>query len=167
MHLIDKSKEEGFSLVEVVIVVAIIGLLAATTIVLFKPQEIFANGRNAKRISDVGSLNTAIGQWLSREGAQEVNPYDVLGLLGSGVDAISPGDGDVTGEGVDATTVTEISLPAYIHIIPKDPDGTTEYRIGVNDLSNPLHVIVCTDQIEYTSTYPESKYPNNIFCQSN
>ena len=161
------KRENAFSLVEIVIVIAIIGVLVATTIVIFKPYEIFANGRNAKRVTDISALNSAMGHWLSREGAREEDPYSILGLTASGVLAITPQDGSILGEGVDATTVSQLALPAYLQILPKDPDGSTEYRIGADDVTSPSHVLICTDQIEPTTTYPESTYPNNIFCQSN
>ncbi|MDD3647134.1 MAG: prepilin-type N-terminal cleavage/methylation domain-containing protein [Candidatus Dojkabacteria bacterium] len=158
---------QGFSLIEIIIVIAIVGIIIAITIVTFKPAEILANSRNAKRVSDIAALNSALGHWLSREGSQQSDPYSVLGLTEAGIGAITPSDGDISGEGVDATSVSELNLPAYIQIIPTDPDGTTAYRIGVDDIADPQHVLVCSDQIEFTSTYPESDYPEHIFCQSN
>jgi prepilin-type N-terminal cleavage/methylation domain-containing protein len=161
------KKEKGFTLVEIVIVIAIIGVLAAVTVVALRPQEIFANGRNARRVSDVDAINTALGQWLSRDAANDIHPYETLGIIASGVTAITPEDGSIIGEGVAATTVSQLALPAYLQIIPKDPNGTIEYRVGVNDISNPTHLLVCTDQIEFTATYPEGNYPSHLFCQGN
>ena len=161
------KENQGFTLVEIVIVIAIIGILAAVTVVALKPQEIFANGRNSRRTNDVAALNSAIGQWLAREGLQETDPYSTLGLTASGVSALTPGDGSISGEGVAASTVSEPEDEGYLQNIPIDPDGSTEYRIGVDDVSSPSHVLVCTAQIEHTSTYPAATYPNGIFCQSN
>jgi prepilin-type N-terminal cleavage/methylation domain-containing protein len=160
------KNQRAFSLIEIVIVIAIIGLLVAVTIISFKPHEIFANGRNSKRVTDIQALNTSLGQWLSREGVEEIDPYDTLELMGTGVLALTPNDGSIADEGVDATSVSQLALPAYLQIIPKDPDGS-EYRVGVDSLENPNHVLVCTDKIEHTTTYPASDYPNNIFCLSN
>jgi prepilin-type N-terminal cleavage/methylation domain-containing protein len=161
------QNEKAFSLVEIIIVMAIIGILAAITVVAFKPREILANGRNAKRLGDVRALNLSIGQWLAREGADDQAAYDTLGLKGETTQAITPKDGSVAGEGVDATAVSELALPAYLQIIPKDPDGVTEYRVGVDDMVSPRHILVCTDQMEITDTYPESLYPAGIFCLAN
>ena len=157
----------GFTLVEIIIVMAVIGILVAVSIVAFKPYEILANSRNAKRVSDILAVNSALGHWISREGANETDPYSTLGLLAPGITALTPSDGSVSGEGVDATTLSQLALPEYLNIIPKDPDGSTEYRIGVDDISSPMHVLVCTGQIELTTTYPDTAYPNSIFCQSN
>ena len=162
-----KLQNQGFTLVEIIIVLAVIGLIAAVTIVALKPQEILANGRNTRRNDDVNAINTAIGQWLAREGLQEQDPFGTLGLLELGVDAITPNDGSIEDEGVGSSTLTILSENYYLERIPMDPDGISEYIIGVDDLVNPMHVIVCTDKIELTDIYPESKYPNGLFCLSN
>ena len=161
------NKQSGFTLVEIVIVIAIIGVLAAVTVVALKPQEIFANGRNSRRVSDVGSMNSSIGQWLAREGLSETDPYTTLGLIGGTIQAINTADGISTADGVAASTVSQLTSAGYLQAIPSDPDGSTEYRIGVDDVANPTHIIVCTGGIEHTSTYPAGTYPNNVFCQSN
>jgi prepilin-type N-terminal cleavage/methylation domain-containing protein len=162
------SKQRGFTLVEIVIVIAIIGILAAVTVVALKPQEIFANGRNSRRTSDVAAINSAIGQWLAREGAglAEADAYDAIGL--TPLVAITPGDGVAQTEGEAASVLSVLVTTGYLQSIPLDPDGSTTYRVGVNDVLNPQHVLVCTGVIEDTSTYPwDPTYPNGVFCQSN
>jgi prepilin-type N-terminal cleavage/methylation domain-containing protein len=162
------SKEKGFTLVEIVIVIAIIGILAAVTVVALKPQEIFANGRNSRRTNDVASLNSAIGQWLAREGLESTTPYEtLLGVTPLAIaHVIDPSDGVADTEGVDAATLTTITAAGYVQNIPTDPLGET-YRIGIDDAVNPTHVLVCTNDIEATSTYPVGTYPGGVFCQSN
>lgn len=167
MNLQNGPLQKGFTLVEIVIVIAIIGILAATTVVALKPQEVFANGRNARRLEDIKAMNTAIGQWMSREGINVSDQFSTLGLTASGVSSLTPGDGTILNEGVEASSVTLIKTTGYLNQIPTDPDGSTEYRIGVDDISAPSHVLICTNQIEFTSTYDEANYPNGLFCLSN
>lgn len=165
-------KTKGFTLVEIVIVIAIIGVLAAVTIVALKPQEIFANGRNSRRVQDVSAINTAIGQWLAREGLSETDPYDALGLQ-----TATPGTyyeidtSDATG-GVDAngTSLSEVVSAGYLQSVPVDPDGSSPYQMGTDDDANPSHILVCTDGVENTSTYPTGtgeQYAGGVHCLSN
>jgi len=159
------KKEQGFTLVEIVIVIAIIGILAAVTVVALKPQEIFANGRNSRRTNDVAALNSAVGQWLAREGLQETDPYTALGLTGAVID---PSDGVAQTEGDAASVLSPLVNAGYLQSIPTDPDGSSTYRVGQDDADDPQHVLVCTGEIEDTSTYPhDPTYPNAAFCQSN
>lgn len=160
-------KNTGFTLVEVVIVIAIIGILAAVTVVALKPQEIFANGRNTKKVNDISALNSAIGQWLAREGLHQSDPYTTIGLTPA-TDIIDPTDGVAADEGVAASSLsTALVGSGYVQAIPTDPDGSTQYRVGVDDGTSPAHILVCTNNIEHTSTYTAATYPNNVFCQSN
>lgn len=161
------KKQKGFTLVEIVIVIAIIGILAAVTVVALKPQEIFANGRNSRRTNDIAALNSAIGQWLAREGLNETDPYTAIGLTPA-TDVIDPSDGVAADEGAAASAIsTALVGSGYVQAIPTDPDGSTAYRVGVDDGTSPSHILVCTNAIEHTSTYPAGTYPNNVFCQSN
>jgi prepilin-type N-terminal cleavage/methylation domain-containing protein len=159
--------EKGFSLVEIVIVIGIIGILGAVTVVALRPQELFANGRNARRVNDVAGINTAIGQWLSREGVHLSDPFGASGLGVTDNTALTPADGSITDEGAPASEITAITDEGYIGTVPVDPFNSEEYRVGVDNVTTPDRILVCTDEIEITRSYPESEYPNGIFCQMN
>lgn len=69
MSTIESSKIEnmkdkrGFTLLEVIMVVAIIGALAAIVVTVINPTKQLAMSRNAQRRSDVVSLHDALVQY--------------------------------------------------------------------------------------------------------
>lgn len=56
----DKIKKQGFTLVELLIVVAIIAILAAVVFAALNPLKRFQDSRNARRWSDIAELMHAI-----------------------------------------------------------------------------------------------------------
>lgn len=57
-----KSKNGGFTLIEILVVIGIIALLATIVIVAINPARQFAQARNTQRTSNVNSILNAIGQ---------------------------------------------------------------------------------------------------------
>ncbi|MFA6521312.1 MAG: type II secretion system protein [Candidatus Gracilibacteria bacterium] len=55
----------GFTLVELLIVLTIVAILAVATVLILNPAEILKKSRDTQRMSDVGSMKSAIGLYLS------------------------------------------------------------------------------------------------------
>lgn len=55
-----KTKTEGFTLVELLVVIAIIAILAAIVVLIINPLELTRRGRDAARLTDLASLQNAI-----------------------------------------------------------------------------------------------------------
>jgi type IV pilus assembly protein PilA len=62
------KRYEGFSLIEILVVVALIIILAAITIIAINPAKNFRDTRNAQRGSDVNAILNAVTQYISEEG---------------------------------------------------------------------------------------------------
>ena len=59
------KKVAAFTLIELIIVIAIIGLLAAVVLVAINPQATFQKARNAQRANDVQTIGNAITKFLA------------------------------------------------------------------------------------------------------
>lgn len=55
-----KKSAQGFTLVELLVVIAIIAILAAVVVLIINPIELTRRGRDAARLSDLASLQSAI-----------------------------------------------------------------------------------------------------------
>ena len=95
MKTISHSAKKGFTLLELLIVIAVIAVLSAILIFILDPTETLAKARDTQRISDMGSLKTAIGVYVtgtttaSLDGVSGASRNDKC-LGGSGTKSIFP-----------------------------------------------------------------------------
>lgn len=144
-----KQKNQGFTLLEVLLVVAAIGILAGIVIVALNPGKQLGDTRNAQRRSDVNAILNAIYQF----------SIDNNGNLPAGIDTV-PGTAQVlgtAGSGLDATCTATTTLAVgldlstdlvadYIVGIPTDPqtgsDANTDYYVN-RDANGRVTVGAC------------------------
>lgn len=111
-----KNKRKGFTLIEVLLVVAIIAILAGIVILAVNPAKQLADTRNAQRRSDVNTIINAIYQY----------SIDNNGNLPASI-TIAGGDACVTGG--DCTGLVDLSVLTangkYLVAMPKDPSSAT------------------------------------------
>ncbi len=55
---------DSFTLIELIITISIIGILAATVVVVVNPAQLLEQGRDGRRISDLNSINQAISTYV-------------------------------------------------------------------------------------------------------
>ncbi len=68
----------GFTLLELLIVIAILAILAAVVIIVLNPAQTLAQARDAQRLSDLSTLKSAISLYMTT-----VNPVDLDGGAGA------------------------------------------------------------------------------------
>ena len=135
-----KNKQKGFTLLEILLVVAAIGILAGIVIVALNPGKQLGDTRNAQRQSDVNAILNAVYQYAIDNNGNLPSGLDavygsaqVLGTTGSGLDSTCTATTTVAA-GVDLTSDL---VPTYIVGIPTDPQsgsaGNTDYYIDVED----------------------------------
>ena len=69
-------RQAGFTLIELLVVIAIIGILA--TLLILQLNTARSKGRDAKRITDINQLQTAIEQYFDDNGSYPADITDAL-----------------------------------------------------------------------------------------
>lgn len=130
-------KKQGFTLIEILLVIGIIAVLATVVIVALDPAKRFADARNARRTSDIQSILSAVHQYvIDNKGefpADLTNTEKQIGTATSGCE-VSAGGCSVSGSG-DCIDLS--SLEKYLKTTPFDPQNGyssyTEYSIVKDD----------------------------------
>ncbi len=110
--------KKGFTLIEVLIVIAIIGILAAVTIVAINPARQFAQARNSQRSSGVNTILNAVWQY-----AVDTNgnlPASILALTADTMTQICVTGGSPCTGLVDLSVLT--TNERYLVSLPNDPN---------------------------------------------
>ena len=115
--------KKGFTLIEVLLVIAIIAILAGIVIIAINPSKQLADTRNAQRRSDVTTILNATYQYtVDNGGALPVT-------ITTTPTAVCATGGTCTGL-IDLTVLT--TNAKYIAVLPKDPTGGTVNSTGYN-----------------------------------
>ncbi|MCL5016417.1 MAG: type II secretion system GspH family protein, partial [Patescibacteria group bacterium] len=71
------NNESSFTLIELLIVIAIIGILASALVLVLNPSQLLSQSRDSRRTQDLSNLNNAIGMYLS-EGNSVLGQTDTV-----------------------------------------------------------------------------------------
>jgi prepilin-type N-terminal cleavage/methylation domain-containing protein len=139
-----KGKLSGFTLVEILIVIAILAILAVVTFVVINPAQRINDANDTKRREDVGAIVSAVTLY-SVDNGGATPTYDLSGTP----TALPPvTTANVMTNGAPASDLEGIT-PTYLTTIPTDPGGSS-YRVGV--LSGGAVIVGATlsDNTEFT-----------------
>ncbi|MFS8130463.1 MAG: prepilin-type N-terminal cleavage/methylation domain-containing protein [Candidatus Dojkabacteria bacterium] len=115
-----RQTKPGFTLIEVLVVVALVAILAAITFIAINPAKNFADARNAQRSSDVAEILSAATQYTATQGNT---------VAGLGTITVCPTQ-TVLGSGAGNLDLTTPLVDGYIVGIPVDPSVGTAANTG-------------------------------------
>lgn len=120
---IKKSRtQSGFTLIELLIVIAIVGILAGILVTIIDVQEYQKQARDARRMNDILSVQTALIDTLANQGLELT---DTTGCVTC--DSIN-GTVDINGAGwVKFNNLSGRGLIDVISNLPKDPINEDPY----------------------------------------
>lgn len=102
-----RAKPEGFTLIEILVVIGILAVLFAITLIAINPARQFSQSNNTKRQSDVNSILNAIHQYAA----------DNRGTLPAGIDTSTK----VIGNGATEANICGSLITTYLAALPVDP----------------------------------------------
>jgi len=115
-----RNKKKGFTLLEILISVAIISILAALMITMINPTSQLAKTRNIDRKADVSVLYQALYQYWLDEG-------DLPATVSTTPTMVCKSSAESCSWLVDLSVLTE---PPYVVALPSDPTCETENSTG-------------------------------------
>lgn len=134
--------KKGFTLLEMLIVLTIIAILATVVFVSLDPMTQFAEGRNARRWSDVNNISTAMYRYVISKKAFPIGLDDKIRQLGTANSGCN-----ITCVGAENSCLDLSSqLKPFLDSLPIDPkNGSSEktfYSVSKNS-DNVISVKSC------------------------
>jgi type IV pilus assembly protein PilA len=132
------NQNKGFTLLEILLVIAAIGILAAIVLVAINPNRQIAQARNTARQADINTIQKAVEQYLIEKGSYPSSITTTPGYIcNTGIEQVN-GSTNCSGR-VDLREL----VPTYLAGIPRDPQATgtsTGYIIAINPDNNKISI---------------------------
>lgn len=145
-----KNKQSGFTIVELLIVIVVIGILAAITIAAYNGAQ--QRGRDAQRKSDVATIAKALELYYADNGSY---PSTICTLgVGCKINSGWNTTADTSWSNFEAQLV-----PRYISKLPQDPLASTSTPAGISGgynydvVANPGWCTTPSGRPSYLLTY--------------
>ena len=134
-----QKNKKGFTLIEILLVVAAIAILAGIVILAINPSKQLGDTRNAQRSADVNTVLNAIYQW-----SIDNNGSLPTGVTSTQTEICATGASSCTGL-IDLSVLT--TNEAYLTEIPQDPTAASGNGVGyeISQSTNGRITVVAPD----------------------
>ena len=85
----DPQRSGGFTLLELIIVIAILAILSVAVVLVINPAETLARARDSQRLSDLAAIKTSIGLYLVEVSGPDLSGGDDTRCVGRSTRAAS------------------------------------------------------------------------------
>ena len=147
-----KKSNQGFTLLEILLVVGIIAILAGIVIVAINPSKQLATVRNTERKSDIKQIDSALQQYYIDNFHY---PYSLTNSLTEICDTGSQASSSELTATCNSAGLVNLSelVPTYIVAVPKDPQATgngTGYEVMQNPTTKKLITVASHPELGQT-----------------
>jgi len=129
------NKKRGFTLLEILLVIAAIGIIASIVIVSINPLRQIGKARNASRYANINTIQKALDQYNINNGRYP------SGITGSYQEIC------VDGNTTNCIDLESDLVPTYIAEIPKDPEGGG-YKVAISRENNKVSLLADKADLE-------------------
>lgn len=146
------SKQAGFTMIELLIVIAILGILAVAVLAAINPIEQINRGRDTGSRSDSEQLLSAIDRFYAYKGYYPwvTNPNDTDTLAWRGV----AGDTDISLESGSILAWADNATPTPCYVLDKIADGNeAETCDGTNEVKRSFVDKITKDDYNHLYVY--------------